>query len=106
MTESTIHQPTQNVIDRLEMLRKGAAVLMLGFLGVGAILVLTQDGDRLALIVGLHLINMGVTMIIAVGAVANHIAILRQLAASDRRFTALCSAATDEVARHRNGLHN
>lgn len=103
MTDYSIHPPTQNVIARLDMLQKGATVLMLSFFGIGTALALIQGGQRIPLIIGLHLINMGVTMVIAVGAVANHKAILQQLAASDRRMDHLVSAAADEVADQRGG---
>jgi hypothetical protein len=105
MTETTIRQPTptQKAIDRLDDLQKGAAVLMFGFLVVGAALTIAQGSNRIALSVGLHLINAGITMVIAVGAIANHKIILQKLADNDRVIEHLISAAGDEVADQRGG---
>lgn len=107
MTETTIRPPThtQQAIDRLDDLQKGAAILMIGFLGVGTILMVAQGSNRIALSVGLHLINAGITMIIAVGALANYKIILQKLADNDRVMEHLISAAGDEVADQRDQHH-
>lgn len=101
--------PTAQIITRLDMLVRGAAVLMLAFLTTGTVIMLSRD--RAAWVIGgLQVFAMGITMIIAVGAAANHKAILEQqdriedkldrLAELDCR---LLSTTYDELAKHRNG---
>lgn len=58
------------------MMTRGAAVVMTGLLSTGLIVAIGKGNDPVTLNVGLHLITMGVVMVIAVGAPANHRMIL------------------------------
>jgi uncharacterized protein YlxW (UPF0749 family) len=77
MTESK-DRPSDKLTTRLEMMAWGAAVVMVSLLVVGAGIMIANGHSPSSRSIGLHLITMGAVMIIAVGAAANHRAIIER----------------------------
>lgn len=118
MTETTERPPTP-VMTRLDMMTRGAAVVMTVLLSTGLIVAIGKGDNPTALNVGLHLITMGIVMVLAVGAPANHRAILegqqdiggrldaieKQLNEVSGYMGRLMNADRDEVADQRGHQH-
>jgi ethanolamine utilization microcompartment shell protein EutS len=75
MTEPN-DRPPDKLGTRLEMMAIGAAILMVALLAVGTGILIVDGDSPTGRSIGLHLITMGAVMIIAVGAAADHAAII------------------------------
>lgn len=119
MTEPN-DRPPDKTPTRLETMAWGAAIVMVALLVVGAGVLIADGGSPAGRSIGLHLITMGVVMVIATGAAANHKAIVERTVRISQRQDVIeekldeisetlgrimLAARRDEMAEYRNGHH-